>query len=258
MRILVSIAQMQSFSNPEENVHKSLEFLRHVPGETGLVIFPEYQLYLPDFTSVPPAFQDERIVTLFSDHSAYRFLMVNYPQQSGRARPYNCSSTIYNGKIVSQYRKIHLYDAARSRESNSFEPGTGLSEPYGIGEFFFGNQVCYDIRFPEASRNLRIGGSRAIVYQAGWFSGEGKLEQWRSLLIARAVENGCYVLGSAQCGPQFTGHSMIVSPYGSIVAEAENSETIISGILDSDVLERYDVDYPLLSQRNRLSDIVDH
>ena len=116
-------------------------------------------------------------------------------------------------------------------------------------------QICFDLRFPEPARILAVKGAEMLIYQAGWFKGDHKLEQWRTLLKARAMENGTFVVGAAQCGESFTGHSVIISPYGEIVEEAGDRETVIIADIDLAEVEKYREEVPVI--RSRRLDIYD-
>ena len=80
--------------------------------------------------------------------------------------------------------------------------------------------TCYDLRFPELARALRSQGAEALVVPAAWVAGERKVEHWRTLLRARAIENTVWVVGVGQPGPRYTGHSIVVAPDGDVVVEA--------------------------------------
>ena len=80
--------------------------------------------------------------------------------------------------------------------------------------------TCYDLRFPELARALVVAGAEALVVPAAWVAGERKVEHWRTLLRARAIENTVWVVGVGQPGPRYTGHSMVVAPDGDVVLEA--------------------------------------
>ena len=80
--------------------------------------------------------------------------------------------------------------------------------------------TCYDLRFPELARALTEAGAEALVVPAAWVAGERKVEHWRTLLRARAIENTVWVVGVGQPGPRYTGHSLVVAPDGDVVVEA--------------------------------------
>ena len=79
--------------------------------------------------------------------------------------------------------------------------------------------TCYDLRFPELARLLVDAGAEVIVVPAAWLPGERKVEHWRTLLAARAIENTCFVVGAAQPEPRYCGHSAVVGPMGELLGE---------------------------------------
>lgn len=142
------------------------------------------------------------------------------------------------GDIVAQYDKIHMFDVQVSetesyRESAGYRPGDRavLAEtPFGI----VGLTICYDVRFPHLYRDLAKAGADIICVPAA-FSPVTGAAHWETLLRARAIECGAYVLAPAQCGthpssgakPRSTyGHSLAVDPWGKIVASAGDLPTI--------------------------------
>ena len=80
--------------------------------------------------------------------------------------------------------------------------------------------TCYDLRFPELARALTVAGAEALLVPAAWVAGERKVEHWRTLLRARAIENTVWVVGVGQPGPRYSGHSIVVAPDGDVVVEA--------------------------------------
>ncbi len=118
------------------------------------------------------------------------------------------------------YRKVHLYDAFGYRESDRLEPGPAGAPPVvvDLDGHRVGVMTCYDLRFPESARRLVDAGATTLVVPAAWVAGEHKADHWLTLLRARAIENTCYVLGSAQQGRGVTGESLVVDPSGVVLA----------------------------------------
>ena len=156
------------------------------------------------------------------------------------ARPYNTSVLIApDGSIAATYRKIHLFDVAVEdgpvdRESDRVSPGDQavLAEVDGIR---LGLSICYDPRFPELYRALALAGAAVLTVPANFTERTGR-DHWEVLLRARAIENGAYVLAPSQIGgppgqPAF-GRSMIVDPWGTVVAQAPDRVGIVAGELD--------------------------
>jgi predicted amidohydrolase len=111
--------------------------------------------------------------------------------------------------------------------------------------------TCYDLRFPELARELVAAGAEALVVPSAWVAGERKLEHWRTLLRARAIENVCYVVAAGQPAPRYTGHSMVVDPYGDVLAEAGDDEESVTATLEPAVLAEARETNPSLANRRR-------
>lgn len=136
------------------------------------------------------------------------------------------------GEIVARYDKIHMFDVdvaptEKYRESEGYRPGSKAvlaQTPFAR----IGLSVCYDLRFPQLFRRLAKGGAQILTVPAAFNDTTGAAH-WESLLRARAIENGCFVLAPAQCGthaahagrPRRThGHSLAVAPWGEVLADA--------------------------------------
>jgi predicted amidohydrolase len=143
------------------------------------------------------------------------------------------------GELVALYRKIHLFDVEVGghvyRESDAEEAGEEpvLAEVEG---WPVGLTICYDVRFPELYRILALEGALLATVPAHFTLYTGK-DHWHLLLRARAVENGFYVAAPAQVGVTGTGRpsygrSLIVDPWGTVVAQAPDEETVIAAELD--------------------------
>jgi predicted amidohydrolase len=154
-----------------------------------------------------------------------------------------------SGQIVAQYDKIHMFDVTLSeteqyRESDGYRAGDHAV----IADIAFakvGMTICYDIRFPHLYRRLAKSGASILLIPAAFAQPTGRAH-WEVLLRARAIETGCYVIAAAQTGEHQTsqrrprktyGHSMIVSPWGEIMADAGEDQGIIYADLDLSLVE---------------------
>jgi deaminated glutathione amidase len=145
-----------------------------------------------------------------------------------------------NGKKIAHYDKVHLFDVNLPngdvyRESDAYEPG---DETLAVKLPFctLGVAICYDMRFPPLYQALARAGANVIVIPAAFTVPTGEAH-WHVLLRARAIETGSYVLAAAQggtheCGKATYGHSLIVSPWGEILAEAGTDPCVISAEID--------------------------
>ena len=86
--------------------------------------------------------------------------------------------------------------------------------------------TCYDLRFPELARALVDDGAELLVVPAAWVAGPRKVDHWRTLVRARAIENTVFVAAAAQPGPRYTGHSLLVDPLGDVLAEADEAPAL--------------------------------
>ena len=109
--------------------------------------------------------------------------------------------------------------------------------------------TCYDLRFPEMGRALVDAGAELFVVPAAWVAGEHKLHHWRTLLTARAVENTVAVAAAAQGGERYTGHSLVVDAWGSIVSEAGDGDDVVQADIDPAVVAQARDVNPSLSNR---------
>ena len=105
-----------------------------------------------------------------------------------------------------------------------------------LGDIKLGMTICYDLRFPHLYRQLATDGAHILAVPAAFTAISGAAH-WHVLLRARAIETGCYVIAPAQCGThsdgrQTYGHAMIISPWGEILAEAENGDGVITATID--------------------------
>jgi predicted amidohydrolase len=167
--------------------------------------------------------------------------------------PYNTLVVIGpDGTLRQTYRKIHLYDSFGYKESDRLLPGDVEPVVVDIAGRPVGLMTCYDLRFPEHARALVDAGAETIVIPAAWAAGDRKLEHWRILLAARAIENTVHVAAAAQGGERYTGHSLAVDPWGSIMSEADSAPAILKVTLEAeDVARARDVNPSLANRRIR-------
>ena len=160
------------------------------------------------------------------------------------------------GELVAVYRKIHMFDVDvgghRYRESDAEEPGdeTVVCEVEG---WRLGLSVCYDLRFPELYRILAVEGAEVVTVPAAFTLYTGK-DHWELLLRARAVENQCFVVaanvwGTIEGGKATYGRSLIVDPWGVVIATASDEDTVVSAELERALLERIRRELPSLANR---------
>ena len=158
-----------------------------------------------------------------------------------------------HGHVGSIYRKLHLYDAFGFKESDKFHPGTDAAPLISDGESRAGVLICYDLRFPEMARILALEGANVLYAPSGWVQGDLKVEHWQTMIKARALENGCYVIAPDQVGNIYIGHSMIADPLGRTLIDLGEKEDLAMVELDLQLVEQTREKLPLL--KNRRADV---
>ncbi|MCW2790155.1 MAG: hydrolase, partial [Aeromicrobium sp.] len=173
--------------------------------------------------------------------------------------PYNTLVVIGpDGALRATYRKIHLYDSFGYRESERLLPGDIEPVVIDIAGRPVGLMTCYDLRFPELARALVDAGAETFVIPAAWVAGDRKLDHWRTLLAARAIENTVHVVAAGQGGDRYTGHSLVVDPRGSIVVEADSAPTLLRATIDADVVVGARNENPSLANRRLFNEGTCH
>lgn len=137
-----------------------------------------------------------------------------------------------DGRLVSSYQKVHL--VPMMDEHLYLGAGESLCAGFDLDGMQAATAICYDLRFPELFRALALRGAQLIVLPAQWPS--QRLHHWRTLVQARAIENQCYMLACNRVGQdqanEFPGHSLVVDPWGQILAEGGEAEEAVVADLD--------------------------
>jgi predicted amidohydrolase len=175
----------------------------------------------------------------------------------GEVRSHNTSVLIRaDGSVAATYRKLHLFDVevggVTYRESAGAIPGEDIVVGEALGRRI-GMSVCYDLRFPELYRQLTLQGAEILTVPAAFTAATGK-DHWEPLLRARAIENQAFVVAPDQIGMHANGtvshgRSMIVDPWGVVLAQAADEETVIVADLDFALLARVRSRLPALEHR---------
>ncbi len=145
-----------------------------------------------------------------------------------------------SGEVVATYDKIHMFDVTLPdgkviRESSAYRPGDkAVTAETPLGKI--GLTICYDLRFPHLFRTLAQAGAQIITVPSSFQRQTGKAH-WHPLLQARAIENGCYIVAPAMCGEhagnrQTFGHSLVVNPWGEVVADGGEGPGIVYAEID--------------------------
>ena len=243
----VALVQLDAGPDPEANVRRGAELATEAARDGArLVALPEYLQYRGSddgyrASARPiPGPWTEPFAAVARAHATW-ILIGSLAETSGDpARPFNTSVLLApDGTVVARYRKIHLFDVTVEdgpvdRESDRVSPGDRavVADVDGVR---IGLSICYDLRFPELYRALALAGAEVLTVPANFTERTGR-DHWEVLLRARAIENGAYVLAPSQVGgppgqPAF-GRSMVVDPWGTIVAQALDRVGLVTAELD--------------------------
>ena len=238
----VAVAQMGATTDKAANLTAATDLVaRAARAGARLVVLPEYTMAwdarpTADVLAAEAEGLDGPFVGALAraahEHGVTVLAGMTERPSDGAERPYNTVVALNaGGELIGAYRKVHLYDAFGDRESERLTPREPEALVIALGDLRVGVMTCYDLRFPEMARFLVDAGANVLALPATWIAGPGKLDHWRTLVKARAIENTVYVLAAGQTGRHRTGHSLIVGPAGEVLAEAgEEPGTAVADI----------------------------
>ncbi len=266
----VAAIQMNSGSDVGENLQLADKLIAGAADDDcRLVVLPENFALMPergrDKAKAAEEPGDGPIQTFLSDASARYGLWIvagsmplNSPQIAAERVYGGCPVYDPKGNAQAIYRKIHLFDVDLAenqesyRESRSMYPGddvVSVDTPCGC----VGLTICYDLRFPELYRQLVDIGATVFTVPAAFTATTGEAH-WHTLLRARAIENLAYVIAAGQYGEHADGrstygHSMIVDPWGRVLAEAATGNCHVAADFDPDLPQKLRSEFPALANR---------
>jgi len=261
----VAVCQLNSRDDRAANLGVARGLLdRAAAAGADLAVLPEYVDYLgPADGSPKPEPVDGEFAEFFATAARELGIWVHagsfHEAGPDERRTFNTSLVFdRTGTLAAVYRKIHLYDVEIAgrvsyQESKSVAPGaeTVVTQVEGVRT---GLSICYDLRFPELYRQLAVQGqAQVLVVPAAFMLHTGR-DHWEVLLRARAIENQCYVVAAGQIGdhePGRTcfGRSMIIDPWGTVLAQAPDTVGITTADLDLERLDQIRSELPSLANR---------
>lgn len=159
-------------------------------------------------------------------------VMMTIHTPAGEGRVFNVLVAFRDGKILAEYRKLHLYDAFSVQESRNVTPGADVPPLVDVCGLKVGLMTCYDVRFPELARRLADDGADMFVLPSAWLKGPLKEHHWEVLVTARALENTSYIVAVGECGERNIGNSMVVDPLGVVTARAGEAPALVFSEID--------------------------
>ena len=251
----VSLVQLASSTDSAANRALVEARLADLDGASDLVVLPEGTMHDfgsadHDLTSVAEPLDGPFVAMLAEQARRLDATVIAGMFERTDQLPFNTLVVVApDGSLAATYRKIHLYDSFGYRESERLSAGDIEPVVVDIAGVPSGLMTCYDLRFPEMGRALVDAGAEVLVVPAAWVAGEHKLHHWRTLLTARAIEDTVAVAAAAQGGKRYTGHSLVVDGWGSIVSEAGDGDDVVHADIDPAVVAQARDLNPSLSNR---------
>ena len=264
MHLPIALVQLDASADCDANIAAAVALADEAAaGGARLVALPEYLQYRgPDdgfrASARPiPGPHTDPFAEVARRRNAWILVGSTAEASGDPARPYNTSTLIApDGSIAATYRKIHLFDIAvdsgpADTESARVTPGDRLVTA-DVDGARLGLSICYDLRFPELYRALALAGAEILTVPANFTERTGR-DHWEVLLRARAIENGAYVLAPAQIGgppgqPAY-GRSMVIDPWGTVIAQAPDRVGIIRADVETDRVAAVRRQIPVLANR---------
>lgn len=269
-KYMIAVVQMDTQNDKGENLRQACAFIDEAAGHgVKMICFPEVMNLIGRNVGegggkeTVPGYTTNRLSKKAIEHQVYIHAGSITEEIPRERRSRNTSIMISpEGEVLAAYRKLHMFDITLSdgtafNESDKVEPGNEIvtvDTELGI----FGMSICYDIRFPELYRIMAARGAQILLTPASFTMPTGK-DHWEPLLRARAIENGCYVVAAGQIGakpnyPAF-GNSMVIDPWGTVIARAKDKPGLTYAEIDLDYLDQIRKQIPSL--KNRRTDLYD-
>jgi len=259
-----AVVQFKASTDKQTNLEKIISYIQKAASKNAkLCAFPEFMMFYTNskqtskqLASLAETINGNFVTTIAQAAKENRIQVIGsfYEKSRKKDRVYDTSFIIDNsGKVISTYRKIHLYDALGFKESDKIISGSKITKPVNTTLGKTGMMICYDLRFPEMARSLAASGSEILVAPSAWVKGNMKEEHWITINKTRAIENGCYVIAPAQVGNIYCGRSLVVDPYGKILLDMKKKQGVGFVDIDLNKVKQTRKILPLL--KNRRTDI---
>jgi omega-amidase len=263
----IALCQMKVVDDKKKNLVRAVKMIKEAGKTADLVVLPEMFNCPYDIDKFPEYAEESdnslslSEVSLAAKKANVYLVAGSVPEREGKQIYNSCFFFDPQGEIIGSYRKMHLFDIdvpeeISFKESETLSAGDHLSVvDTDLGKI--GICICYDLRFPELLRLMTLQGAQLIVVPGAFNLTTGPVH-WESLIRARAVDNQVYMAAASPARDVTAsyvayGHSMIVDPWGTVLAKAGSLEEIVYSEIDISYLEKVRKDLPLL--QNRRTDI---
>lgn len=260
----LAICQMQVQTDKQKNINKAREMIGQAAANgADIVVLPEMfncpyiNEYFPRYAESYPNGETVKMLAAAARSAAVTLIGGSIPEQD-QNQVYNTSFIFGpDGRLLKRHRKMHLFDIdlpgkLSFKESDTLSAGNQITV-FNTAFCPLGVAICYDIRFPELLRLMALQGAKLVILPANYSTTTGEAH-WELLLRMRAVDNQFFVAGAApargsKANYTVYGHSMIVNPWGKVIARASEEESIIYADIDLAQVAQVRSELPLLLHR---------
>ncbi len=229
-KLKLGLLQFSTAPEKDQNLEIVKEKIDGFKTKPDIAITPEYLMGLEEGELSKEILErnsepiESNFVKSFKEEAKKNSISILFTTYSKEEEYFNSSIFVdERGKIRRIYNKTHLFDAFNHKESDFFRRGNEIVV-FSWKNIKIGLATCFDLRFPELFRIMRFKGADIILIPSGFYAGEYKVEQWRTLVSSRAHENNFFVVGVNQPEPHFVGNSMVASPLGYEVERLSGKE----------------------------------
>lgn len=269
-KYIMAAVQMDTQYDKEANLKAACGFIDEaVARGAKFVAFPEVFNVIDEGAEPPEEIPSGRTTQLMAEKAREHNIWIHCGSIAEKNpdgdRKYNTTVVLDpKGNMVAKYRKLHTFDitkpdGTKAEESARIKPGSEMvTVDTEMGHL--GLSICYDIRFPELYRWMCLQGAQILFTPANFLLQTGK-DHWEPILRCRAIENGAYVVAPGEIGIKRKGQStsygntMIIDPWGNVVARAPEYPSVVTAEIDLDFLEKIRANIPSL--KNRRGDVYD-
>ncbi|MEA3559232.1 MAG: nitrilase-related carbon-nitrogen hydrolase [Candidatus Thermoplasmatota archaeon] len=237
----------------DRNLHGALDLVKRASesGSVDLFVLPEVFTTGFPYKDLPRLSErSDEVIGVLSDaaRDLGSHLMFTQVVEDNGSFFNRCFVIGAKGETLLEYDKTHLF--SRADEHLFFTAGSDHTS-FEIKGARISPLICYELRFPELSRRNVVDGSHILIYMGQWPM--FRIFQWDALLLARAIENQCYVIASGAYGPHgrenMGGHSQIISPFGNMIGDIVEKEGFTSAVMDPEEMKKFRERIPVLVER---------
>ncbi len=238
--MIVSAVQLRSSKDIESNIQKAVNIIKSA--KSDLIIFPE----LFNTGYYQENYERSNVSPILKASERSKAVIVAGMAEIEGNDIYNTAFVIHKGRVIGKHRKTKLFPL--THEIEVFKAGNEI-EVIETPICKLGIVICYELRFPEITRKLVRQGAKIIAVPAVF--PKERIDHWKVLLRARAIENQVYVVGANCVGEFCGGNSMIIDPFGRVLAEAGFDEGIISAEIDLSFVDEVRRKFPFLDFKSQ-------